>query len=235
MPPLTTRARSGSSRHSGTSRPTPWGHEDWVTDITFGIGARGRSILASAGSSGTVRLWDPETRATIGVPLARHQYDVTALASSPRESCLLASADSNGTLLVWNLADAGELVTELRAHGGSVTCLAFGQRSKGPPWLASGGIDGTVRLWRLGPTEPEVLHGHLGAVNSLAFLEPPHKPSTLLSAGSDGTVRIWEPLTGALVTVLRRRSTPRVLTVSTGSALVAIAEKSGLAILELDI
>jgi WD40 repeat protein len=67
--------------------------------------------------------------------------------------------------------------------------------------LASGGSDGTVRLWDRATGQPAAtLHGHTGAVRRVAFSPD---GGLLASGGSDGTVRLWNPRTPALVSQLK--------------------------------
>jgi WD40 repeat protein len=95
----------------------------------------------------------------------------------------------------------------LRGHDGRVTSAAFGNGSKGEALLASGGSDGTVRLW--GPDdgrsvrEPLIAHKH---VNAVAFGTGAGRRVLLASGGSDetddrdvlfdGCVRLWDPDNG---------------------------------------
>jgi len=74
----------------------------------------------------------------------------------------------------------------LHGHENSVNALAF---SRDGAWLATGGGDGTARLWNLeisDPANPEVnpvvLSGHDGPVRALAFSPDGH----WLATGSDG-------------------------------------------------
>jgi hypothetical protein len=57
--------------------------------------------------------------------------------------------------------------------------------------LASGGLDGTIRLWET-PTGQLVstLQGHTGGVRSVALSADGW---VLASGGDDGTVRLWDP------------------------------------------
>ncbi len=55
-------------------------------------------------------------------------------------------------------------------------------------WLATGGIDGTVRLWAADATPRGVLTGHHGTVTAVAIAPD---GTWLATASGDRTVRIW--------------------------------------------
>jgi WD40 repeat protein len=90
-----------------------------------------------------------------------------------------------------------------RDHLGSVTVAAYRGDSRR---VASGGRDGTVRLWdpaRLGAPDtdqvPRILLGHTGPVTCLAW-SPDGK--TLASGSDDQTVRLWDAEAGRLLHTL---------------------------------
>jgi len=78
-------------------------------------------------------------------------------------------------------------VRRFKAHEGGVSCLAFSHDGK---FLASGGLDGVVRLWTENQVEEAVvLSGHSDTISLLSFSSD---DSTLASSSWDKTVRLWD-------------------------------------------
>ncbi|HET7017665.1 MAG TPA: P-loop NTPase fold protein [Streptosporangiaceae bacterium] len=76
-------------------------------------------------------------------------------------------------------------------HAGHVLSVAF---RPGGFYLATGGEDGTIRLWDLGTGEQRAQFvGHAGPINSLAYSPD---GAVVASASQDWTVRIWDASTG---------------------------------------
>ena len=98
----------------------------------------------------------------------------------------------------WPLPDLADPAFRrmLAGHTGAVTALAVAPDGS---WLASGGFDGTVRIWDpVSWQERAAMAGHetdqlFGGVAALAVAPD---GSWLASGGGDGTVRIWDPATG---------------------------------------
>jgi WD40 repeat protein/serine/threonine protein kinase len=92
---------------------------------------------------------------------------------------------------------------EPRGHRGPVSQVAY---SKDSTRLASGGDDGTVRLWdpRSGQLQ-RILLGHARKITRLAW-SPDGK--VLASGSDDSTVRLWEADTGKLLFPLAKHTGP---------------------------
>jgi len=129
---------------------------------------------------GTVRLRHPDVRR---VALS-HRGDLVAAASSVLDY---------ETIPVFQTAD-GRLLWRLAGHERACYCVAFSPVSD---MLASGGYDGTVRLWdaRKGTAARE-LGKHAAPVRAVCFS---HDAARVASFDETGEFRWWDAGTGALV------------------------------------
>ena len=95
----------------------------------------------------------------------------------------------------WAQTAPSSELARLEGHTSSVRALAavpVGDRML----LASGSVDGTVRLWDPATGEERAqLEGHTGMVLALAAV-PVGDRMLLASGGADRTVRLWDPATG---------------------------------------
>jgi WD40 repeat protein len=111
--------------------------------------------------------------------------DARTVALSPDEA-LAAAGSATGEALLVRPAD-GAVLARWQAHADSVGGLGFA----GPELLATGGRDGTVRLWRLGGPEPEELLSLPvpAGVRGLAFT--PDRRRLLVLLHQERAVRVW--------------------------------------------
>jgi WD40 repeat protein len=125
--------------------PTPGG----VGALTSWTAVDGRPRVASSGSDGTIRVWDPELGITVArLPTGdddsqRNAVVLRLAAWTGPDGSLVAAASETGVLQVWD-ADAVEpSLTQLIGHDGWIQALAFWTDGHGLPRLASGGGDHT--------------------------------------------------------------------------------------------
>jgi WD40 repeat protein/transcriptional regulator with XRE-family HTH domain len=153
-------------------------------------------LLASAGSDGRVRLWNPATRQAVGAPLqtgSGPSGGVSVVAFSPNGK-LLATADTTGTVQLWNPVTRRPVGTPLREDhqtgAGGVFGLVF---SPDGTLLASEDESAIVRFWNTVTRQPAgpPLQTHSSQI-WLAF-----SPDGKLATADGGTVRLWDPVTHA--------------------------------------
>jgi WD40 repeat protein len=137
-------------------------------------------VVASAQSN----LRDVLSRTSRGLPLAGHEFGVTAIAFSP-DGHWLATGSWDWTARLWDTQNPTAAPVILSGHDGEVLAVAF---SPDGQWLATG--SGDTRLWDMqNPTaDPVILSGHEFGVSSVAFSPDGH---WLATGSHDTTVRLW--------------------------------------------
>jgi hypothetical protein len=163
-----------------------------VTSVAFSAdGTR----LVSGSDDMTVRLWDVEGKRRIGDPLIGHQGHVLSVAIVGNE---IVSGGNEQALRFWN-AVVGQPHTAPLAgsHKDQVTSVAL-DRDGGQ--IASGYVDGTVRLWSsYTGAETSTMPGHAaGVITHLAFDQIRDE---VVSGSADGIIRVWDPAANTVRTI----------------------------------
>ena len=153
-----------------------------------------RPLLASGGSDGLVRLWDPDAGAPEGDPLVGYEDWVTAAAAVPtQEGQLLATGAKDGNVWFWSPQDTEPFAAPQPGHRGPVTAIAAVRLADDRTVLATGGRDGTIRIWDPAKRtlEGDPLVARAGWVTAAAPAPTPE--GQLLATGADdGKVQLWD-------------------------------------------
>jgi WD40 repeat protein len=166
------------------------GHEGEVTGLIF---VPNSSLIASASTDRTVRLWN----ATTGAPektLATLSGQVNTLAVSP-DGRTLAAGTADKKVELFRL-DGGQQQT-LAGHTNEIFTLSFSTDGR---WLTSAGADQMVRIWDVKTgSEIRALPGASGEINGIDFTADSR---FLVSANEDGSMNVWNTERGEMDAII---------------------------------
>jgi ribosome assembly protein SQT1 len=119
-----------------------------------------------------------------------HEGSVFAVSSHPTEP-LAASGGEDDLGYIWDITD-GEVIVKLTGHTDSVTSTAF---SADGEMIATGGMDGKVRVWRrVGKENWKIWEflTELQGPDEVMWLRWHPKGNVLLAGSNDTTVWLWQ-------------------------------------------
>ena len=205
------------------------GHQGSVVSTRFNTKG---DILATAGKDdGTVRFWAVPGISLIKpknplIKLEGHEKGVGSVRFSP-DSKLMITASDDDYIRVWNLK--GQLVTKFKAEQHGVNTVRFSP-DKAKNLIATGGKDGTIKLWtRTG--EPlkslKPFEGHSQAVRTINFN---NQGDRLVTAGDDGIAKVWD-LKGNKLQEFKQQGKVETTRFSPDGKLLATVGENGTALL----
>ncbi|MFF3403507.1 hypothetical protein ACFYW6_34050 [Streptomyces sp. NPDC002659] len=195
------------------------GHTGRVNTVVGFTGPLGRTLLATSGDDGRVRIWDPATGTQTTV-LRGHTSRVNAVVgfNGPGGRTLLATAGDDGTVRIWDPA-TGKQNGALTGHTGRVNTVVGFTGPLGRTLLATGSFDETVWIWDPATGKlTAILPCCTGEVRTLAAFSGQAGRPLLATASSDDTVRIWDPATGTQTATLVGQAEVRWVTTFSGQA-----------------
>lgn len=141
-------------------------------------------LIATAGRSGLVALWDAYTKANIKVFQA-HYAPVSAL-SFNADDTLMATGGHDHVTRIWDIS-SGKRLSLLQGHTRYINAVSFSPDGKR---LTTASDDQTIRFWDVETSAMLfTLHQHTDFVCSAAFSSDGKQ---LVSAGNDMRAYIWD-------------------------------------------
>ncbi|PNG19668.1 hypothetical protein C1J00_24425 [Streptomyces cahuitamycinicus] len=162
------------------------GHKEAINAMCA-IEVGGHVLLATGSADATIRLWDPVMGKVVRT-LSRRAEPVLRLCPLEVEGQSLLAFTTGDAIQLWNAASDDDVLT-LRGHSDDIGALCT-LPVHGRTFLASGGLDHTVRLWD--PARVQVKEAH--AVHAVCVASVDER--TVLVTGGDDGVQVRDVVTG---------------------------------------
>jgi len=181
------------------------GGADRVVDLSNAAGEQGKSIatgsevftvafdprsdlLASGGSDGDIRFWNPDGSPERTIPHA-HANGVMSLAFNPVDP-VIVSGGADQMVRLWHSDSLTEFDHPLSRHTAAVEGVAFNAAGTR---IVSASADHTVQLWDADRREPigDPMIKHMEIVWAAVFVG-----DRVISASNDQHIRVWDGIVG---------------------------------------
>jgi WD40 repeat protein len=212
--------RLGDGRPDG--QESLGGHDGAVMSVATAVLPDGTPVAVSGSSDDeTVRIWRLADGALVGEhPI--HDPAVQSIASAVLSdgTPVMVSADVRW-MRVWRLEDGEPVCNPIDGHDEAVMSVATGALPDGTPVVVSGGLDRTMRIWRLEDlVSVDYPLPHDGWVTSVATGGLPDGTLVVVSGSWDAAVRIWRLQDRRLLGVIDERARVSSVLLASSSMLV---------------
>lgn len=146
------------------------------------------SVIASGSKDNLVKLWDPRAGSCLST-LYGHKNTVTKVAWNDNGQWLL-TASRDQLIKLYDLRAMKEIVS-LKGHNKEVTSLAWHPHQESV--FCSGGMDGTLLYWNVGPKGSEEPAARIPYAHDMAIWDMQFHPSghLLATASNDRQTKFW--------------------------------------------